>query len=249
MEDKNRGIIMNAVILAGGKGTRISSIFPDIPKSMIPFQGKPLLQHQIEQLRLYDIRKIHMCLGYLSDSITDHFGSGIQLDVDLDYEIETTPQGTAGSLYHLRDRLTKDFLVINGDIIFNINLYKLVDYHRAHGGIATLTTHINPHPLDSDLVETDEQKKVKQIHVRPHAPDFDTSHCAHAGISIFKPKLFEYIIPSKKQNIEKHLIPAMLKDNQSIYAYQTDEYIHDAGTVEHYHQVVQDLMNGKLSFY
>jgi len=240
---------MDAVILAGGKGTRISSIFPDIPKSMIPFQGKPLMQHQIEQLKQYGIRRIHMCLGYLSDSITDYFGSGIQYDVDLDYEIEATPQGTAGSLYLLKDRLKKDFLVINGDIIFNVNLYNLFDYHQKQGGIATLTTHVNPHPLDSDLVETDEQKKIKQIYVRPHAPDFDTSNYANAGISIFTPKLFDYIIPSKKQNIEKHLIPAMIKDNQSIYAYQTDEYIHDTGTVEHYHQVVQDLMNGKLCFY
>jgi NDP-sugar pyrophosphorylase family protein len=240
---------MDAVILAGGKGTRISSIFPDIPKSMIPFQGKPLLQHQIEQLKQYGIRKILMCLGYLSDSITDYFGSGIQFDVDLDYEIETTPQGTAGSLYLLKDRLNKNFLVINGDIIFNVNFYNLFDYHQKKGGIATLTTHINPHPLDSDLVETDEQNRIKKIHVRPHAPDFDISHFANAGISIFSPKLFDYIIPSKKQNIEKHLIPAMIKDNQSIYAYQTDEYIHDTGTVEHYHQVVQDLMNGKLSFY
>ena len=240
---------MDAVILAGGKGTRISSIFPDIPKSMIPFQGKPLLQHQIEQLKQYDIRKIHMCLGYLSDSITDYFGSGIKYDVDLEYEIETTPQGTAGSLYLLKDRLDKDFLVVKGDIIFNVNFYYLLDYHRKQGGIATLTTHVNPHPLDSDLVETVDQNKINRIHVRPHAPDFDTSHFANAGISVFTPKLFEYIIPSKKQNIEKHLIPAMLKDSQSIYAYQTDEYIHDTGTVERYHQVVQDLMTGKLCFY
>ena len=240
---------MNAVILAGGKGTRISSIFPDIPKSMIPFQGKPLLQHQIEQLKFYDIRKIHMCLGYLSESITDYFGSGIRFDVDLDYEIESSPQGTAGSLYLLKDRLIKDFLVINGDIIFNINLYNLLDYHRNQGSIATLTTHINPHPLDSDLVETDDQYKINKIHVRPHAPDFDTSYFAYAGISVFTPKLFDYIIPNKKQNIEKHLIPAMLKDNQAIYAYHTEEYIHDTGTVERYHQVVQYLMNGKLSFY
>jgi NDP-sugar pyrophosphorylase family protein len=240
---------MNAVILAGGKGTRISSIFPDIPKSMIPFQGKPLLQHQIEQLKFYDIRTIHMCLGYLSESITDYFGSGIKFDVDLDYEIESSPQGTAGSLYLLKDRLNKDFLVINGDTIFNINLFNLFDFHRKMGGIATLVTHINPHPLDSDLVATDEQHRIEQIHVRPHAPDFDTSHYAYAGISVFTPKLFDYIIPNKKQNIEKHLIPSILKDNQSIYAYQTEEYIHDTGTVERYHQVVQDLMNGKLNFY
>jgi NDP-sugar pyrophosphorylase family protein len=240
---------MDAVILAGGKGTRISSIFPDIPKSMIPFQGKPLMQHQIEQLKQYDIRKIHMCLGYLSDSITDHFGSGIQYDVDLDYEIETTPQGTAGSLYLLRKKLDKDFLVINGDIIFNVNLYNLLEYHRKHKGIATLITHVNPHPHDSDLVITNEHDLVSEIHVRPHPPDFDTSHYAIAGISVFTPKLFNYIIPNKKQNIEKHLIPAMIKDNQSIYAYQSNEYIQHTGTVERYHQVVQDLMTGKLSFY
>ncbi|ETR72793.1 MAG: hypothetical protein OMM_01435 [Candidatus Magnetoglobus multicellularis str. Araruama] len=240
---------MHAVILAGGKGTRISSIFPDIPKSMIPFQGKPLMQHQIEQLKSYDIRTIHMCLGYLSDSITDHFGSGIKYGVELDYEIETTPQGTAGSLYLLKDRLTKDFLVINGDIIFNVNLYNLFDYHRQKAGIATLTTHINPNPLDSDLVETNKDDKVTNIHIRPHASDLDTSFYANAGISIFTPKLFDYVQPNKKQNIEKHLVSAMIKDNQPIFAYQTDEYIHDTGTVERYHQVVQDLMNGKLQFY
>jgi len=237
---------MYAVILAGGKGTRISSIFPDIPKSMIPFQGKPLLEHQIEQLRTYDIRNIYMCLGYLSNAITDHFGSGLHYDVELDYEIETTPQGTAGSLYLLRDKLQDDFIVINGDIIFNIDLFDLVLYHQEKKGIATLTAHINPHPLDSDLLETDDLNRVTHIHTRPHAPDFEATHIANAGISLFTPKLFDYIIPNKKQNLEKHIIPTMLKDNQEIYCYQTDAYIHDTATVERYHQVVQDFRNGKI---
>jgi len=237
---------MNAVILAGGKGTRISSIFPDIPKSMIPIQGKPLLQHQIEQLRTYDINTIHMCLGYLSNAITDHFGSGIQYGVDLHYEIETTPQGTAGSLYLLKDRLDKDFLVINGDIIFNVDLFSLIDFHKQNGGIATLTIHVNPHPLDSDLVEFDEKKRLTVMHNRPHAPDFNTSFYANAGIMIFSPRLFDYIIPNRKQNIEKHIISGMLKSNENVYCYETNEYIHDTGTVERYHQVVQDVMNGKL---
>ncbi|MBF0449499.1 MAG: nucleotidyltransferase family protein [Candidatus Magnetomorum sp.] len=240
---------MNAVILAGGKGTRISSIFPDIPKSMIPIQGKPLLQHQIEQLKRYDIHTIHMCLGYLSTAITDYFGSGIQFDVELDYEIESSPQGTAGSLYLLKDHLSEDFMVINGDIIFNVNLFSIIEFHQQKGGIATLTTHINPHPLDSDLVEIDENGRLIHMHTRPHAPDFDTTHLANAGIMIFNPKLFDYIIESKKQNIEKHIITDMLKNNEMIYCYQTDEYIHDTGTVERYHQVIQDVMNGKLGLF
>ncbi|KPA16801.1 D,D-heptose 1,7-bisphosphate phosphatase [Candidatus Magnetomorum sp. HK-1] len=240
---------MNAVILAGGKGTRISSIFPDIPKSMIPIQGKSLLQHQIEQLRAYDIHTIHMCLGYLANAITDHFGSGFQYGVELDYEVETTPQGTAGSLYLLKDRLEDDFIVINGDIIFNVDLLKIIDYHKQKGGIATLTTHITPHPLESDLVEADENNKITHIFTRPHAPDFDDSLYANAGIMIFSPKMFEYITKHKKQNIEKHILTAMLNNNELIFSYPTDEYIHDTGTVERYHEVVQDVMNGKLAFF
>lgn len=213
---------------------------------MIPIKGKPLLQHQIEQLIAYDITTIHMCLGYLSNAITDHFGSGIQFGVEFNYEIESTPQGTAGSLYLLKDKLDKDFLVINGDIIFNVDLFALFNFHRQKQGIATLTIHDNPHPLDSDLVEFDENQRLTKIHTRPHAPDFDASHYANAGIMLFSPELFDYIMPNKKQNIEKHIIASMLKKDESLYCYQTEEYIHDTGTVERYHQVVQDVMNGKL---
>jgi len=237
---------MNAVILAGGKGTRISSIFPDIPKSMIPIQGKPLLQHQIEQLKENNIRTIHMCLGYLANSIMDHFGSGIQYNIELDYEVETTPQGTAGSLYLLKDRLCEDFLVINGDIFFNVDLTKIIKSHKEKKGVATLTTHKSDNPIESDLVKTDENNRITHLFTRPHAPDFDESLFANAGIMIFSPKMFDYIIKQKKQNIEKHIITAMLKNNENLYAYPTDEYIHDAGTVERYHEVIQDFRNGKL---
>ena len=153
---------MKAVIMAGGKGTRIAQIYNEIPKPMIPVQGKPVLEHQVEQLRGQGIYEIVMVVGHLGHIIKTYFGDGTAFGVRITYYEEHEPLGTAGALYYLKETLLEDFLLINGDIIFNININRFIRSHKKTHRLATLLTHPNNHPYDSALIQADPDGMVTQ---------------------------------------------------------------------------------------
>ena len=153
---------MQAVIMAGGKGTRIASVASDIPKPMIQICGKPILQYQIECLREQNIRDIIMVIGHLGDVVKTHFGDGSSFHVNISYIEEKEPLGTAGALYYLKGKIRKDFILLNGDIIFDVDFERFMNYHKEKGTLATILTHPNNHPYDSGLVVTDQEGIVTQ---------------------------------------------------------------------------------------
>ena len=140
---------MQAVIMAGGKGTRIASLVSDVPKPMILICGKPILQYQIECLKAQGIKEIILVIGHLGNVIKSYFGEGEKYGVSITYIEETVPLGTAGALYYLKDKIKDDFLLLNGDIIFDIDVKRFMAYHKKMGGEATIFTHPNSHPYDS----------------------------------------------------------------------------------------------------
>ena len=119
---------MTAVIMAGGKGTRIRSINNEVPKPMIPVCGKPILEHQIARLKENGITDIILMVGYLGEVIKEYFLDGKQLGVTVSYIEEKEPLGTAGAMYLLKDRVKDDFLLLNGDIIFDIDINLLTNF-------------------------------------------------------------------------------------------------------------------------
>ncbi len=149
---------MKAVIMAGGRGTRIRSIASDIPKPMIPVLNKPVLRYQIENLRKCGITDIILVTGYLSEAVSSYFGDGSRLGVSISYFNEDTPMGTAGALYYLyKDGLLdEDFLLIMGDLMLSVDFNRFMRAHKESGAYVTLFVHPNSHPFDSDIVETDE---------------------------------------------------------------------------------------------
>ena len=153
---------MKIVIMAGGKGTRISSLFADIPKPMIKIEGKPVLEHEIDCLRSQGFTDIIITVSHLGQVIMDYFGDGSAFGVHIEYFNETTPLGNAGALFKLRSKLKEDFLLLNADAVFNVDFNRLVDYHRQKGGLVTLFAHANNHPYDSGLLITDENNTVVQ---------------------------------------------------------------------------------------
>ena len=151
---------MKTVIMAGGKGTRISSVASDIPKPMIKIKGKPVLEHEIECLRDQGFTDIIITVSHLGNVIMDYFGDGSALSpvtgrsfgVHIEYYVEKTPLGNAGSLFKINDKLTDDFLLLNADVMFDVDFNRFVEFHQAHGGLVTLFTHPNSHPYDSGLI-------------------------------------------------------------------------------------------------
>lgn len=121
---------MKIVIMAGGKGIRISSIRDDIPKPMIDINGKPVLQHQIEFFKKNGYNDFIIVIGHLGNKIIDYFGNGSKYNVNIKYFFEDTPLGTAGALKKIKSDLADDFLLVNGDIIFDIDLDRLIEFHK-----------------------------------------------------------------------------------------------------------------------
>lgn len=140
---------MKTIIMAGGKGTRISALFPNIPKPLIPIEGKPVLEWEIDSLRDQGFKDIILTVSYMADKIIDYFGDGSRFGVCIEYFVEEQPLGNAGALYKIRDKLDSDFLLLNADAVFDIDVNRFVDFHRSHGGLVTLFTHPNNHPYDS----------------------------------------------------------------------------------------------------
>ena len=146
--------------MAGGKGTRIASVNAEVPKPMIPILGKPILEYQLECLCDQGYTEFILVIGHLGHVVKDYFGDGSGVSpatgkpfgVTIEYVVETEPLGTAGALTLLRDRLTEDFLLLCGDVIFDIDVRRFYDFHLASGGLATLFTHPNSHPYDSGII-------------------------------------------------------------------------------------------------
>ena len=156
---------MKAVIMAGGKGTRIRSVASDIPKPMIPVLDKPVLEYQIENLKKCGITEIILVTGYLNESVSSYFGNGERFGVDISYFNEDAPMGTAGALYYLRQdgKLTEDFLLIMGDLMLSVDFVRFMNTHKSSGAGITLFVHPNSHPFDSDIVVTDEVGRLSDF--------------------------------------------------------------------------------------
>lgn len=144
---------MKVVLMAGGRGTRISELFPDVPKPLIPIQNMPVLEREIISLREQGFTEIILTVGYMADKIKDYFGDGSRLGVKINYFVEDKPLGNAGALFFLD--LIEDFLLLNADAIFDVDFNRMVKYHRRKGALVTLFTHPNSHPYDSGLIIAD----------------------------------------------------------------------------------------------
>ncbi len=244
---------MKAVIMAGGKGTRIAEIARDIPKPMLPVAGMPVLEHEIACLRDQGIRDIILTVGHLGQVIVDYFGDGHGLSpatgepfgVDIEYYFEREPLGNAGALLRLRDRLTEDFFLLNGDAMFCIDFERMAAFHKSHGGLATLLTHPNDHPYDSGLIVTDSEKRVTQWLTKEAPRPVWYKNRVNAGVHILSPKLLKQDFDTPKVDLDRQILKP-LAGAGTMYAYDSPEYVKDMGTPERYGQVCRDYESGLI---
>jgi D,D-heptose 1,7-bisphosphate phosphatase len=235
-----------AVILAGGKGTRLKGISGDLPKPMFPVLGVPLLQHLIEQCVVYDIVDIKLLVSYKKEVIEDYFGDGSQYGASIQYIVEDIPRGTAGALIDALPELDEQFLVVYGDTFFDIDLSALWDFHQDQAGEASIFVHPNDHPYDSDLVEVDSTFQVQKIHPYPHDGQW-RQNLVNAAIYMFNKSALKGVnFISDRPDIAKDLFPLMLKSKKKLYGYISTEYIKDMGTPKRLSKVEKDINSGKV---
>lgn len=240
---------MKAVIMAGGKGTRLESLTRgEIPKPMIPIKEKPLLLWQIEELKRYGIVDITMIIGHLGEKIREYFGNGEKFGVNIDYIIEDKPLGTAGAFYYLKDKLIDGyFLLVFGDIFFNIDIDKMESFHRSKKADVTIFAHPNSHPYDSDLVETDPDERVIRFDSKNNKRDYWYDNMVNAGLYILDKSVCEKVAEPVKTDFEKDILAVMAASGEAIYAYKSPEYVKDVGTVDRIEKAVSELDAGLIS--
>ena len=234
---------MKVVIMAGGKGTRITSVASDIPKPMIKIEGIPVLEREIICLREQGFKDIILTVGHLGHIIVDYFGDGSKFDVNIEYYYENEPLGNAGALFKLKDKLTEDFLLLNGDAIFNIDFNRFVEYHNEKGGLVTLFTHPNSHPYDSGLIYVDENMAVTQWSSKEdERPEFYKNR-VNAGLHVLSPKVLDIEINTTKVDLDRQILKP-LANTGKMFAYDSPEYVKDMGTPERFYSVSEEFKNG-----
>ena len=255
---------MKAVIMAGGKGTRIASINSDVPKPMIEICGKPILLWQIENLKACGLTDITLVIGHLGHVIRDYFQDGSNFGVHISYFEEKEPLGTAGALFKMPE-LTDDFLLLCGDVMMDVDFQRFIRFHREHQAKASLMAHPNGHPYDSSLLVTeilpptekggrpiDTHRVTKWINKEDERLFYKNR--VNAGIEIISPQLLretmKHFVPRHPESPDKiDLDRDVLKPNIAsggIFAYDTPEYIKDMGTPDRYYEVEKDIKNGKV---
>ena len=244
---------MKVVLMAGGRGTRISELFPDIPKPLIPIQGIPVLEREICSLRDQGFTDIILTIGYMAEKIQEYFGNGEKWGAKIEYFVEDKPLGNAGALFFLN--LKEDFLLLNADAVFDVDFNRMVAFHKQHGGLVTLFTHPNSHPYDSGLIIAGEDRKVeKWLAKEDERPEFYKNR-VNAGLHVISPKALE-LSGVNKEEIGKEIDGKVKKvdlDRQilkplcgtgTMFCYDSPEYVKDMGTPERFHQVEEDFKKG-----
>ncbi len=234
--------ITQAIILSAGLGTRLRPLTDTIPKVMIPFMGKPLLWHHIEQLKKHGIKEIFLNLHYLPEVITEYFGDGRAFDVKITYMFEV-PEilGTAGGVKNFEKDLKENFFVIYGDIYSQVDYTKMMEVYFAKPmSLGMEIVGDTSHPEDSDLVEVDEDLRFLKIYTKPHEK-LPLSYKSMRAIFIMNKKILNSIPSKTYYEIDHQLLPGILAQGHSFYGYECTEFLKDVGTLERYQKVVDYL--------
>lgn len=235
----------NVAILAGGKGTRLSSRSGELPKPMVPILGKPVLEYQIDLCRKHGFTNIALLVHDRYERICEHFGDGSALGVTLTYVVEENPRGTSGALRDALHVLADTFLLLYGDTYMDVDLLRIWKAHAASGAAGTLFLHPNDHPQDSDLVKIDADASVLDILPYPHPEDCNARNLVNAALYVLNRAGLEDVTPTEgKADIAKHMFPKMLKLSRRLYGYVSPEYIKDMGTPDRLDKVERDLIAG-----
>lgn len=243
---------MKTVIMAGGKGTRISDLYPNIPKPLIPINGIPVLERELISLKNQGFDDFIFTVSHMGDKIEDYFGDGRKWNVHIEYFVEKTPLGNAGALFKLKEKLGKaDFLLLNADAVFDVDFNRMVNYHKKKNALVTLFTHPNSHPYDSSLIVANKVKAVEQWLSKEDIRPQWYKNRVNAGLHVINPKVLDMIdvdsdligneVNGKivKIDLDRQILKPLCGKGV-MYCYDSPEYVKDMGTPDRYMAVERD---------
>ncbi|MFB9329332.1 sugar phosphate nucleotidyltransferase [Paenibacillus aurantiacus] len=237
---------MKAVIMAGGKGTRLRPLTCSLPKPMVPLLNKPCMTYIIELLKGHGLTDIAVTTQFIPEAITSYYGDGRELGVNLRYYDETVPLGTAGSIKNAEDFLDERFVVISGDALTDVDIGEAVRFHERSGSAATLVLARVEQPLEFGVVQTDPNGRINRFLEKPDWPEV-FSDTVNTGIYILEPEVLAHIPPGKEYDFSKELFPSLMEAGIPLYGYVTDRYWSDIGSIDQYKQTQFDILDGKVA--
>lgn len=238
---------MKAFILAAGAGTRLRPLTHDIPKPMIPIVGKPALYHTLNNLKKYGFDNVCVNLFHCPNSITGFFKNNY-MDINIHYSLEKKLMGTAGAVKKQEKFFDKTFVVMSGDGLTDIDLDKVLKFHKRKKGIATIVLKKTDAKLEYGITVTDKSGKVKNFVEKPKWSDI-FADTVNTGIYVFEPEIFKYIPKNKFFDFSMDLFPSLLKNKKPVYGYVMEEYWTDIGNILEYKKGVFEALDGKVKIF
>ncbi|HYO60699.1 MAG TPA: sugar phosphate nucleotidyltransferase [Actinomycetota bacterium] len=236
---------MQAVIMAGGEGSRLRPLTSNMPKPMLPIVKRPMMEHILVLLRKHGITDVVATVQFLSSVIRNYFGDGSDLGISLSYATEDVPLGTAGSVLGARDFLSGPFLVVSGDALTDIDLEEVVEFHRSRGAAATLVLKHMKDPLEFGIVMTDDDGRIERFLEKPTWGQV-FSDTINTGIYVLEPEVLDLIPVDQPYDFSSELFPAMLDKGLPLFGFVTNAYWTDVGNTEAYVQANYDALSGKV---
>ena len=236
---------MKAVVMAGGEGSRLRPLTVTRPKPMVPIVGRPVMEHILNLLKTHGITDVVVTVQYMASAIEDYFGDGSQLGMRIVYSREEVPLGTAGSVKNAEEYLDEPFLVISGDALTDFHLGDIIQYHKDHHSLATLTLAHVSNPLEYGVIITDDTGHIRQFLEKPSWGEV-FSDTINTGIYVLDPKIFSYIPTDRPYDFSQELFPFMLQKGDPIYGYIADGYWCDVGNLAEYMKANADVLQGRV---
>jgi len=236
---------VKAVIMAGGEGTRLRPLTSNQPKPLMSLVNQPMMEHIVRLLKRHGFDDIVVTLAFLPQTIRSYFGDGSEFGVRMVYATEETPLGTAGSVGNAKKELDEPFLVISGDVLTDVDLSAIVDFHRQRGALATIALKSMENPLEFGIVITHDDGSIERFLEKPTWGQV-FSDTVNTGIYVLEPEVFDYIPDGRSVDFSEDVFPALLADAKPVFGYIADGYWEDVGTLDAYLKAHQDMLDGHV---
>jgi mannose-1-phosphate guanylyltransferase / phosphomannomutase len=236
---------VKAVVMAGGEGTRLRPLTSNQPKPMVPICGKPCMEHILDLLGDKGFEDVIVTVAFLPQAIRSYFGNGENLGLNVEYSVEPSPLGTAGSVRLAAPALDDTFLVISGDALCDIDLTKIVEFHKEKGAAVTIGLKSVDNPLEFGIVVTDDDGRVERFLEKPSWGQV-FSDTINTGIYVLEPEVLKHVPTDRPYDFSKELFPLLLEMGRPIYGYVCDGYWQDIGNLDQYRQANFDALDEKV---
>ena len=236
---------MKAIVMAGGQGTRLRPLTSNQPKPMVPVVNKPTIQHILELVQRHGINDVIMTLAFLPRLIRNHFGDGGSLGMHIEYTVEETPAGTAGSIRLAKDMLDETFLVISGDALTDFDLTSVIDFHKQREALITIALKSVENPLEFGVVIVDDEGRIQRFLEKPGWGQV-FSDTVNTGIYVIEPEVLDHIPEGQPYDFSHNLFPKLFEMHKPLYGMVCEGYWQDIGSLEQYLQANRDALDGKV---